>query len=292
MENSDMIRIGTCGFSFKDWKGTVYPKDINNSDILDYYNRKIGLDLVEIDVSYYTYVSRRAVESWVAKTGNKFLFSVKCHKEMTLNEVKPENMLAIDNAESFGKFINTYKPLADSGKLLTFLAQFGPMFFKSLKNQDYIKKMKETFEWLPLTAEFRHKSWLADNQKDDTFNFLKNQGVGYTIVDEPAVRSLAPFVSAVTSSVAYFRLHGRSQNWFGGDPAKRYDYLYSDKELEEFIPFIENLDKKSRITAVLFNNCHAGAALKNAIKLKQMLGMANYIEEAKTRPEQIDLPFE
>ena len=93
------------------------------------------------------------------------------------------------------------------------------------------------------------------------------------MVDEPKLPRLMPFMNKVTSDTAYLRLHGRNPDWFNAPLETRYNYLYSDKELEEFIPEIDKMDKSSKKTFIFFNNCHAGSAAKNAVKLKQLLGM-------------------
>jgi uncharacterized protein YecE (DUF72 family) len=46
-----MIRIGTSGFSFKDWKGTIYPENLSSQDTLIYYQRELGFDCVEINAT-------------------------------------------------------------------------------------------------------------------------------------------------------------------------------------------------------------------------------------------------
>ena len=97
-------------------------------------------------------------------------------------------------------------------------------------------------------------------------------------------------IPGATNDIAYVRLHGRSSKWFEGDASLRYDYLYSDEELMEFIPVIRGLESGARIAVVLFNNCHAGAALKNAIKLKQLLGLAGVFKEMDT-PRQLEMDF-
>jgi uncharacterized protein YecE (DUF72 family) len=51
----------------------------------------------------------------------------------------------------------------------------------------------------------------------------------------------------------------------------RYDYLYSEKELEGFIPDIKDISKKTGKTLIFFNNCHAGSAAKNAAQMAKLL---------------------
>lgn len=270
--------------------------------MLFYYNHQLGMDTVEIDVSYYTLISQRAVTSWVNKTTDDFTFAVKCHKEMTFNEMGRINPIEVDNKALFNKFLETFRPMIQSGKLLTFLAQFGPVFFKNQEGKDYLLRFRERFGTLPLTVEFRHKSWLGGQEMEDTFKFLEQNNLGYAIVDEPRLRSLAPFITRATNDVGYFRLHGRNKKWFGGDRDTRYDYFYSDEELNEFISPIRMIAEMTRITPVFFNNCHAGAAYANALRLIKQLGLKHvenpggpdkpmYRGENSHNREQLEFPF-
>ncbi|MCE1245210.1 MAG: DUF72 domain-containing protein [Firmicutes bacterium] len=284
-----MIRIGTCGFSFKDWKGPVYPPSIKDSDMLMYYNKNLGFDTVEIDVSYYTPVSANAVKSWVKKTTDGFGFAVKCHKDMTLNEYRGSVLPEIDSMPIFDGFLRTFEPMEKSGKLITYLAQMGPVFSKNVKSKDYLKKFREKFGKSPLTVEFRHKSWLSEKEQDDTFGFLRDNNLGYAIVDEPSLRSLAPFVPKATDDTGYFRFHGRNKKWFEGNRETRYDYLYNDDELKNFLSPINFIAEQTKVTTIYFNNCHAGAAYVNAIRLIKMLGME--INRYDEPTGQLELPF-
>jgi uncharacterized protein YecE (DUF72 family) len=51
----------------------------------------------------------------------------------------------------------------------------------------------------------------------------------------------------------------------------RYDYLYSEKDLKEFVAPIKDVAHRAETTFVFFNNCHAGKAVKNAQMMKKLL---------------------
>ena len=42
-----MIRIGTSGFSFPDWKGIVYPAGIKEREMLSFYEKELGFNALE-----------------------------------------------------------------------------------------------------------------------------------------------------------------------------------------------------------------------------------------------------
>jgi uncharacterized protein YecE (DUF72 family) len=67
------------------------------------------------------------------------------------------------------------------------------------------------------------------------------------------------------------RLHGRNKDWFNAPVNVRYDYLYSDEELKEFIPEVEKMAQKAGKVYLFLNNCHAGSAAKNAMRMRELL---------------------
>jgi len=120
-------------------------------------------------------------------------------------------------------------------------------------------------EKLPLVVEFRHKSW----QNERVYDGLRKREIGWCICDLPELRSLPVFHPVLTSSSTYLRLHGRnSENWHGTNSRDRYDYLYSDSEMEKFLPLINMLNEKSRLVQIYFNNHAKGNAVVNAQKIK------------------------
>jgi len=103
--------------------------------------------------------------------------------------------------------------------------------------------------------------------------FLKENGLASCAVDEPKLPRLMPFVNEVTSSLGYLRFHGRNPNWLNAPVAARYDYLYTNEELEEFVPEARTMNSRAGKMFVFFNNCHAGSAVKNAGMFRKMLGL-------------------
>jgi uncharacterized protein YecE (DUF72 family) len=66
-----------------------------------------------------------------------------------------------------------------------------------------------------------------------------------------------PTVVALTSPMAYIRFHGRNaETWNkrGGSAAERFDYLYSDEELREWIEPLRELAGQAQQVFAFFNN--------------------------------------
>ncbi len=69
-----MVSVGTCGFSYKDRVGPVYPLG-TKPDMSPQY--ATIFPVVEIDSSYYGVPPRATVESWARKTPPGFRFTAK-----------------------------------------------------------------------------------------------------------------------------------------------------------------------------------------------------------------------
>ena len=262
-----MIRIGTSGFSFPDWKGTVYPLGIRERDMLSFYEKELRFNALEVNFTYYTLPSQKSFMAMSKKTSKEFEFVVKSFKGMTHEIRDKETGVMINNQEIFKKFKYSLAPLIEERKLSCVLAQFPYGFFPNRENLDYLERFKEEMEDIPLIFEFRNRTWM----KDQTFQFLEKNGVGFCVVDEPKLPQLMPYLPKATSEIGYFRFHGRNPNWFNVPTSVRYDYLYSERELKEFIPDIKDISQKTTRTLIFFNNCHAGSAAKNAAQMAKLL---------------------
>lgn len=284
-----MLRVGTSGYSFADWKGPVYPPDLTNRNMLIYYAYQLKFDSVEINYTYYRQPSAQTLNAMLNKVPEDFDFTIKAYKEMT-HQIFDENRHIKDNGDVFQVYREGIAPLLEAKRLGCVLFQFPTAFYPREENRDYILTCKERLPDIPQVIEFRNKGWI----KDETFEFLEENGLGYCCVDEPPLPRLVPFVPRVTSSIAYFRFHGRNTNWFNAPTSERYNYLYSDEELKTFVPAIKSSQKASDKTYCFFNNCHAGSAAKNALRMKNLLGLTDQPGEArpekkKEDPQQLDL---
>ncbi|MBM4341312.1 MAG: DUF72 domain-containing protein [Deltaproteobacteria bacterium] len=262
-----MIRVGTSGFSFPDWKGTVYPAGLREREMLSFYEKELGFNALEVNFTYYTLPSQKSFAAMSQKTSDDFEFVVKAYKGMTHEIRDRETGELINNEETFKKFKYSLEPLRSKGKLAGILAQFPYGFFPNRENFGYLEKFKEEMGDVPLVFEFRNENWF----RDTTFELLEKKGIGFCIVDEPKLPKLMPYIPRATSEIGYFRLHGRNPSWFNVPASVRYDYLYSEKELKEFVPDIQDISKKAAKTFVFFNNCHAGSAAKNAAQMAKLL---------------------
>ena len=54
---------------------------------------------------------------------------------------------------------------------------------------------------------------------------------------------------------------------------ERYDYLYSEEELKDWVPGLRKMEAMAGKAYVLFNNCHEGKAARNSLMMKALLGL-------------------
>lgn len=253
------VLVGTSGFSYKDWIGPFYPEGTPSGSMLQYYAERFPI--VELDFTYYQMPGIRAIEGLARKVPENFLFAVKVYKGLTHEKVSDSSL--------FQDYRSRLAPIRDSGKLGCVLAQFPWGFKLTEENVRYVMRFKEEFPDDELIVEFRNNEWAIAQ----TYKFLKKYEMGFCCVDEPPLRGLMPAVAEVTSNIGYVRFHGRnSEKWWNSkDSSERYDYLYSNEELEEWVPKIEKLAKNTERTYVLFNNCHSGQAAMNAAMMQMIL---------------------
>jgi uncharacterized protein YecE (DUF72 family) len=194
-------------------------------------------------------------------------------------------------AEVFRRFLDSLEPLRAEGKLGGILFQLPPYIVRKASSCDYLEWARNELGGDEMLVEFRHASWLDEDARAETLSFLERIGAAYVTVDAPrseSARNLVPTVPAVTAPTAYVRFHGRNLgtwNKRGGSAAERFDYLYSDEELSEWVPTLRELASQSEEAFVLFNNNstspdpraalgRVAQAATNAAQLRRLLDAA------------------
>lgn len=260
-------------------------------------------DTVEVNSSYYAIPDVRNTIRWVERTPPGFRFHVKAYSLMTGHHPRAEGLPAelrvllprtpgrtrrgevqasSFSSEAldvtFGLFRRAVAPLAEAGKLGYVLFQFAPWVRFEPARIDYLASLPARLPGWTIAAEFRHPSWFPGHTAD-TLRALGGAGLAHVIVDGPAGVSGIPRVVAVTARTAVIRLHGRNaEGWLrqvrGEEPSVRekYDYLYSEAELRDFLPEIEGVAGEADEIFVSFNNNNRDYPVRNALMLKALLG--------------------
>ncbi len=279
-------------------RGNFYPKGAKTAEErLKFYASQFPI--VEVDSTYYFPPSERNSALWSERTPKDFVFNIKAYSLLTehptkaeslykdVREALPEELGAKRNVyrdklpaelvdEVWSRFAEALMPLHSAGKLGAVLFQFPQWFVIGRKSKDYILECKERLPDYRIAVEFRHKSWMAGPNEQETLAFLEEHQIPYVCVDMPQGfdSSLPPVAAATSRDLAMVRFHGRDpEAWKtkAGSAAERFRYDYSKRELEEWVPRVEALSEEAKETHVVMNNCYEDHAVKSARQLATLL---------------------
>ncbi len=272
-----LIRIGTAGWSYKDWDGIFYPPGMQGRKLhpLEYLAR--FFDTAEINTSFYGPVKPELAKLWcrrVSAVNKTFLFTAKLYRAFTHSPIavmEPTSAATIRPSDDDEKRTREgLDAIAGHGLLGALLIQFPVSFKNTSLNREYLDRLLRQFIEYPRVVEVRHSSW----NDSATLAEFAQRNVGFCNIDQPLLgRSLAP-TEHVTGAIGYVRLHGRNyEQWFDSDNRNdRYNYLYKESELEHWKERITSIAEKAQTTYVITNNHFESKAGVNALELKAMIG--------------------
>ncbi len=267
------IYIGTSGWSYPKgegtWKGYFYPA--GKVDELEYYSQ--FFDAVEVNSSFYRPPDPGLAQSWARRVPAGFLFAVKLWQKFTHPKMFHETTgeAAVISAADVDLFRQSLEALARAGKLGALLAQFPPSFKNDADGRRLLAAVARAFADYPLAVELRHRSWSDDPR---TADFLRENSAAWVQIDEPKFESSIAEELPVTSSVAYFRFHGRNAaEWWTGDNETRYRYLYSPEEISQLAERVKTAAARASLLFAFFNNHWRAWAPRNANDLKKALDL-------------------
>jgi uncharacterized protein YecE (DUF72 family) len=265
------VRIGVCSFADEGLLKTWYPKGVSTPKArLAYYAARF--DTVEVDSPFYHLPAPEVAGRWAQRTPPEFVLHVKAHKSMTRHE-------PAEQRRAFAEFRAALEPLELSGKLRGVLLQYHPRFVKSEEAKGELGQVRALLEPLVPLVEFRHRSWLEEDERADTLAFLERERLAYVSVDAPPTRAsnVLPRVPAATHAVVYVRFHGRNvKTWNirAEKSSERFDWMYSADELAEWVPELERLASEADEVFAMFNNNRDDFAPRSAALLRGLLDRA------------------
>jgi uncharacterized protein YecE (DUF72 family) len=251
---------------------------------------------VEVDSSYYALPAEQTAAAWAHRSPKGFTFNIKSFSLFTHHPTRiaalPKDLRPAAEKAAKGKpnvylkdvdpevteqawerFLSALEPLRQTGRLGAILFQFPQWFVIGRARKDYILSCAERVAPRQVCIEFRNKTWLSEDNREETLTFLADHQLPYVVVDEPqGYPSSVPPVVAATAPLSVVRMHGRSEKWDAGTVQEKYRYRYSGEELEEWVPKVRQLARESDLTHVLFNNCYSDDAQVNAQQLIELLG--------------------
>jgi len=256
MEHAPRIRVGTAGWSYKDWDGILYPPEVTRKKVHPVEFLRDSSTSSKSILRFMGHIRPELGRLWsrkAAAVNPNFLFTAKLHRSFThspLAVMEPTSAASIrpnDRDEQLAR--EGLDSLASEGKLGALLIQFPVSFKNTSLNREYLEQLLRQFIEYPRVVEVRHESW--DNP--ETIAEFMRHNVGFCNIDQPLLgRSLAP-TEHVTSGVGYVRLHGRNyEQWFDSDNRNdRYNYLYKPAELEKWKEKVESIARRAESTYVM-----------------------------------------
>ena len=276
MQAAANIRIGTAGWSYKDWEGVFYPSGMQRRKQHPLEILARCFDVVEINTSFYGHIKPELVKIWMRKAASvnpSFVFTAKLHRSFThspLAVMEPTSAATIKPNEEDERLAREgLEALAGTGKLGALLIQFPASFKNTLLNREYVEALLRQFIEYPRVVEVRHSSW--DNP--ETLRDFEQKNVSFCNIDQPLIGRALDATEHVTAPVGYVRLHGRNYDqWFEAEkPQDRYNYLYSEHELEGWKDKVARMAHKADVTYVIANNHFEAKSGVNALQMKYML---------------------
>jgi uncharacterized protein YecE (DUF72 family) len=278
--------------------GRFYPPEAKTPEQrLRFYASQFPV--VELDSSFYALPSFSNSVLWAARTPEHFVFDIKLFRVFTLHQT-PLKSLPEDLREEvkglankagniyyrdlpaqvkddlWRRFLEGLSPLKAAGKLGYLLLQLPPWEFKNRHNMAHIEECAGRLTDYTMAVEFRNVSWVKDGADRETLARLREWNLPFVTVDEPqGFHSSMPLVWEATSDeMAVMRFHGHNDEmWMTKGlttSAERFNYLYSEQELQAFVEPLQRLSQKTRQVHAMFNNCYEDKAQRNA---SQLLGI-------------------
>jgi uncharacterized protein YecE (DUF72 family) len=181
------LYVGTSGYSYKEWKGPFYPKDLPDAQLLRYYAERFRT--VEINNTFYRMPKTSVIEAWAAEVPPGFRFVLKASQRIT-----------------------HFKRLKDAGDVVGYLLRaagalgehVGPLLFQLPPNlKKDVPRLADFLALLPpgtrAALEFRHPSWFDD----EVFGAMRDHQTALCIAEAEDDLEV-PFVS--TADWGYLRL--------------------------------------------------------------------------------------
>jgi uncharacterized protein YecE (DUF72 family) len=262
-EKGARIWVGTSGYSYPEWiEAGVYPPQTKSAHMLGLYAN--GFAATELNYTWYQLPKAAALSRMREQVPAGFKFAAKLTRTLT-HEVEPDKWRT-----QVALYRDGIAPLVQSRQLLAVLVQLAPGFDRSRNNRRYLAALLDELAGLPVAVEFRHRSWVEDR----VFDELARRRVALVAVDAPELPEAFPALDVLTSpDLFYLRFHGRNAaGWRSGNMLKKFDYCYTQEELEAWIrERILPMSERAATGAVFFNNHVRGQAARNAQSLTRLL---------------------
>jgi uncharacterized protein YecE (DUF72 family) len=291
------IRVGTASWTDPEFiKAGWYPTGVKSDAEarLRFYAERFSM--VEVNASFYALPTPETVSAWAERTPPGFRFHVKANGVVSGHPSDParlppplRTLAESADLDSRGRIRRPGRHLRDAvidaqleamhplgSKLGAVLVQLPPYVVSGEAQREELGRILARFRPARCAVEFRHRSWVSEGEQQCALDLLSTHDAAWVIVDAPRIdvaSAMPTVIEATTPALAYLRLHGRNPaTWTTGKSvAEKYDYVYSEDELEEWVGPVLDLAERTQEMAVVFNNNSHDYPLKNAARFSELV---------------------
>jgi len=161
------LYVGTSGYSYPEWQGTFYPRDLPESRMLRFYGEHFLS--VEINNTFYRMPKPSVLVAWASEVPAGFRFALKAPQRIT-------HQLRLQDADESVSYLLDLAGVLQE-RLGPLLFQLPPDFKKDLP------RLRGLFLLLPasfrVAFEFRHPSWFDT----EVFDLLRRHQAALCIAE-------------------------------------------------------------------------------------------------------------
>jgi uncharacterized protein YecE (DUF72 family) len=236
--------VGTSGWSYDHWAGVLYPRGASSLERLDAYAREF--DTVEVNNTFYRWPKDEVFATWRERTPEGFVFTIKASRGLTQFRKLNDPDAWLERMESGLARLERKRGVL--------LFQLPPHFACDLERLDaFLGRV----EGRRVAVEFRHPSW----EREETYQVLERHGAAYCVMSGANL----PCVLRATADFVYVRLHGPdAQHMYAGS--------YSEGDLRWWADRVGEWRSQGRDVYAYFNNDGDGHAVRNALRLRELVG--------------------
>lgn len=252
MPRKGQLFVGTSGWNYKHWgKGVFYPADLPAREWLACYAEHFRA--AEINNSFYRLPERKTFEKWRESTPRGFRFAVKASRYIT-------HMKKLKDVDEHGAQLLTHAAGLKE-KLGVILFQLPPRWKFNSDRLEALGKFVQSqsaVRNLRAALEIRDPSWNCE----DCFSILRKYHLALAVSDWRELKIEGP----QTADFHFLRRHG---------PEQLYASAYSGAALKKDAKRIREFLNRGEDVYLFFNNDAQGYAVKNATRIRELLGDAN-----------------
>ncbi len=233
-----MIRIGTAGWSIPKAYAQEFPGEGTH---LERYAKR--LPITEINQTFYKLPRPSTLQKWRSSTPPDFRFSLKLHRSFT-------HFHKLASTEGLQEFMESVSHLKE--KLFALLVQLPPSLkFDAGRVHTFFDELRRYYDGY-IAIEPRHPSWMEAEALLGKLRIAR-------VAADPA-RYDADSEPGGYEEFVYYRLHGAPKIYYSE---------YSEEFLRELAQKLTAHPAKEKV--VIFDNTASGAAIKNALKLMELM---------------------